>query len=274
MNTHTKFSASVNIERDAQNNLLYIVTENAKEVFRQIAFNFENTAQHSFTIVGAYGSGKSAFLWALEQTLLKKKDYFPEFSKSFNKIENTEILKIIGENQSLTQSFGEILGLETQNYNAKNIIKKLDEWETILNNEKKKLIIILDEFGKFLEHASKNNPDSELYFIQQLAEWVNNDQKNVILITTLHQGFFAYSHGLTQIQRNEWQKVEGRLKELTFNEPIEQLLYLASEHLVKNPQIKKCPKNFENLFLTIKNTQPRLLKDNYNLDFAKKITFA
>ena len=93
------------------------------------------------------------------------------------------------------------------------------------------LFLIVDEFGKFLEYASQNEPKKELYFIQQLAEFVNNSDLNIVLYTTVHQNFDAYALSLTQSQKQEWTKVKGRFKEITFNEPVEQLLFLASEHL-------------------------------------------
>jgi hypothetical protein len=64
-----------------------------------------------------------------------------------------------------------------------------------------------------------------------LAEWANDSDKNVLFILTLHQGFDAYAQGLDKPQRNEWDKVKGRLKELVFNEPVEQLLALAARRL-------------------------------------------
>jgi hypothetical protein len=43
------------------------------------------------------------------------------------------------------------------------------------------LFLFVDEFGKFLEYASKHNPENELYFIQQLAEFCNNPKHNIVL---------------------------------------------------------------------------------------------
>src|SRR6185312_16396053 len=43
----------------------------------------------------------------------------------------------------------------------------------------------------------------------------------------------TYSYELSKTLRQEWTKVKGRFRELTFNEPVEQLLYLASEHMVR-----------------------------------------
>ena len=93
------------------------------------------------------------------------------------------------------------------------------------------LFIVIDEFGKFLEYAARHNPEQELYFIQQLTEFVNNSDYNICLITSVHQNFDAYAQNLTDSQQQEWRKVKGRFREITFNEPVEQLLYLAAEHL-------------------------------------------
>jgi hypothetical protein len=36
---------------------------------------------------------------------------------------------------------------------------------------------------------------------------------------------------LSETQKNEWTKVKGRFKEITFVEPIEQLLFLAAQQM-------------------------------------------
>lgn len=68
--------------------------------------------------------------------------------------------------------------------------------------------------------------------MQQLAEFINHQKHdNILLITTLHQNFGAYSKKLSEQQRNEWEKVKGRFKEVVFSEPIEQLLHLAATQI-------------------------------------------
>ncbi|RZK14280.1 MAG: hypothetical protein EOO56_25300, partial [Hymenobacter sp.] len=69
------FSPSVNIVRDAAQPLNYLPTPNAQLVYRQLAGNYR-TGTHCFNIVGAYGTGKSAFLWAFGQTLTGQHAYF------------------------------------------------------------------------------------------------------------------------------------------------------------------------------------------------------
>ena len=90
------------------------------------------------------------------------------------------------------------------------------------------LILVIDEFGKFLEYASQHSPEKELYFIQQLSEFANNPDHNIILLTTVHQNFDAYAFALSNAQKQEWTKVKGRFREITFNEPVEQLLFLET----------------------------------------------
>ena len=73
----------------------------------------------------------------------------------------------------------------------------------------------------------KHNTESELYFIQLLSEWVNDTSIDALFITTLHQDFSTYGQELSKVKRDEWNKVKGRLRDIPFNEPVEQLLYLA-----------------------------------------------
>ncbi|MDZ7776519.1 MAG: hypothetical protein U5L09_13380 [Bacteroidales bacterium] len=88
-----------------------------------------------------------------------------------------------------------------------------------------------------------------MYFVQQLAEFVNNPQKPNLLITTLHQSFNDYAISLSRTQKTEWDKVKGRLVEISFNEPVEQLLLLASEKIKQEK--KQLPKEHNALLKEI-----------------------
>ena len=130
----------------------------------------------------------------------------------------------------------------------------LSEYCAKLKKENKFLFIVVDEFGKILEHAAKNNPERELYFLQKLAEFVNVPTRNIILLTTLHQNFSAYAGNLTESQRNEWLKVKGRYKELVFSEPVEQLLFLAAEQ-ISNSELKYDSADIVELLALAKRTK-------------------
>ncbi|WOK05067.1 VWA domain-containing protein [Imperialibacter roseus] len=213
-----KFSPSVNIIRDESQEINYIVTPNVEKKVVEIE-ELIQTGFRAFTIIGSYGSGKSSFLWALEGNTQKKANYFE--SKLGN---GASFLKIVGEYASLRETLAEKLNSSDD---TKSLLAALKA-----KPSKAGLFLIVDEFGKFLEYAVRNDTEKEIYFLQQLAEYVAEPSNNCILITTLHQSFEAYATpGLTLSERNEWKKVKGRFKDITFNEPVEQLLYLASKKL-------------------------------------------
>ena len=215
---------STNIIRDTGKNLDFIVTPNSKEIFERI---FLEKGTKSFNLIGNYGTGKSTFLWACEKVLLEKSNLFGV--DDFNDVKDDfEIIKILGEEESLLRLFAISFGLSGR-INTRRVIEHL---EKILSSNKK-LVIFIDEFGKVLEYISKNGKTTDLYLLQQLAEWVNGYEDSVYLITTLHQNFTSYSEGTSSTQLREWEKVKGRYRDLVFNEPVEQLLFFASTELKK-----------------------------------------
>ena len=232
----TLFSPSVNIVRDAAQPLFYLPTPNAQTVFSQIVDNYL-AGTHCFNIVGAYGTGKSAFLWALRQSLTGQAAYFP-VAAGFAGIKGFRFVHFVGQYASLQQTLAAEFGADDAPASAAPaVIAALDATYRALAKKKQALVLVIDEFGKFLEYAAKENPEQELYFIQQLAEYVNDAGKHVLLVSTVHQDISAYAVGLSRPQRLEWEKVKGRLKELTFNEPVEQLLALAARQLARRPAL-------------------------------------
>ena len=179
--TAHRYSQSVNIIRDINRSLNYIPTPNAKQVFNQLINNY-NLGIHSFNIVGAYGSGKSIFLWALEKNLNEKINYFSKLNGQLSEIQSFEFVPIIGEYKSVIASFiKRFSNNKNLNLGTYDPVKQVDRFYNSLKKSNKGLVIVIDEFGKFLEYASKNNPEDEIYFIQQLAEYVNNTEKNILL---------------------------------------------------------------------------------------------
>ena len=226
----TSFTPSVNIVRDQDKQLRYLPTGNSHRVYQQIAAGFR-TGTRSFNIIGSYGTGKSAFLWAVERQLANKATYFGSVNGHFDGTKRFESLNIIGEYDSIIKSFARHIGIKDRRVSEQLILKKLGAHHDKAAKYKAGLLIVVDELGKYLEFASTKDPERELYFIQQLAEFCNNSSKRFLLLTSLHQGFDSYARGLDLVQRHEWEKVKGRLTELPFNEQIAQLLFLAAEYL-------------------------------------------
>lgn len=260
------FSPSTNILRDSNSDFYYVPTSNSKEVYEQIAGLFKSGV-HSFNIVGAYGTGKSSFLVALSQHLNKKQNFFTPVNGQFNGCSEFKFIKVIGESDSLIKIFAEKLNTESE---PRAILKALDFLCKDLQTKEQCLVIFIDELGKFLEYAVGNNPDKELYFIQQLAEFANKKDHNVLFVSTLHQNFNAYAAGLSKGQRQEWEKVKGRLKELTFNEPVEQLLHLVTEYLRSQFGDKKLKYSVE-LTQAIKRSRAFNLLNDTNQKFIEAL---
>ena len=226
----SKYTPSINILRDLNEDITYFPTPNAQRVAEQIEASFI-AGIRVFNIIGSYGTGKSSFLWALAQTLRGKKHFFEVKSLIRKKV---EILALVGDFKSTFDFLGEKFLGDEENFSADDIFAEIYHHYHQLGNKDALLVLLIDEFGKFLEYAAKHNPEKELYFLQQLAEFVNDPSYNIILVTTLHQNFDAYANSLTTSQRREWAKVKGRFQEITFNEPVEQLLLLAAQRLQKD----------------------------------------
>ena len=262
MKNKNTYTPSVNISRDTDRDLVYYPTPNAQNVIAQISNDFK-IGIRSFNIIGSYGTGKSSLLWAFEQSLTNKKKYF---EVSLVNKSNVKVIKFIGEYKSIIEAFADEFGVTTNENTSKYIFSEIFNQYYDIDGKNPLLIIMIDEFGKFLEYAATHEPEKELHFIQELAEFINSTDRNISLLTTVHQNFDAYSNSLSREQKQEWSKVKGRFREITFNEPVEQLLFLAAEHLNS-----KVPLELESSFINLQNIILQTKTFKAKEDFLEKI---
>ena len=223
---------SINIEMNTASDFRYIVTENARLVAGSIV-NSYNSGHHSFSIIGTYGTGKSSFILALEDDLANGNNKLVK-KEVLGSVKDFEFLNIVGDYAPLGRLLSHKIGTTDE-----NPINALNTYYQSIRKQNKFLVIVVDEFGKILEHAANNNPEKELYFLQKLSEFVNVPSRSIILLTTLHQNFGSYAAKLTETQRNEWHKIKGRFQEIVFVEPVEQLLFLTAKRLNAHRQLSK-----------------------------------
>ena len=240
------FSLSANIENGFTEASNYIVTPNAQKVLQEI-MNGYHAGIHSFSIIGTYGTGKSSFLIQLEQDL--RASVSPSLLKNPKVLHDGpfEFVNILGDYKPLEKLL-RIRLQEQSGIHEDDTLKLLKNYCEQLKSKHKFLMIAIDEFGKILEHAAKENPEEELYFIQKMCEIVNAPSRNVLLLSTLHQNFSAYARKLSNEQKNEWNKVKGRFQEVVFAEPVEQLLFLAAEHISTAYRYKITDANFQKIY--------------------------
>ncbi len=260
-----KHTPSVNILRDQKRDIAYIPTLNANRIAQQISADVESGIR-SYNIIGSYGTGKSSFLWALGQTLTDRKRYF---EIGLGKNAKVTVLNMVAEFSSVSQFFAEYFEVDDGNEHPEQIFAAIYNRYHALGKKNPLLVLMVDEFGKFLEYAAKHNPEKELYFLQQLAEFVNNPDHNILLLTTLHQNFDVYAHTLQQAQRFEWTKVKGRFREVPFNEPVEHLLNLAGERLSQSDEWGTAPKSLEKMVQSFNAT--KALSFSHTAELARKL---
>jgi hypothetical protein len=96
------------------------------------------------------------------------------------------------------------------------------------------VLIILDEFGKTLEHiagtsGSIGSNATDLFALQEIAERASGlGAVPAFLFTLQHLAFDDYVRRASAVQRREWGKVQGRFEDISFLETPEQSLRLVS----------------------------------------------
>ena len=195
----------------------YIVTPSAEAVSAEI-LNVLGKRHRCISLIGSYGTGKSSFLYALGKSILGEADYFPELTSS-----GSIVFKAIGQYDSILIQLSNVLKAKPNLDSIFNALKEAD-------SKGKRVYIFIDEFGKLIEYALKNDPKKETYYFQQLAEFINNDLNQTVLISTLHQSFESYSHNVGSADIAEWEKVSGRFFSITFNEPVEVVAQIVLKH--------------------------------------------
>ncbi len=89
------------------------------------------------------------------------------------------------------------------------------------------LLLVVDELGKFLEHAAQHPAQGDVFVLQTLAEFATRSAETpLFFMTILHQAFEHYANRAAASQREEWAKVQGRFEDLAFVEPADQILQL------------------------------------------------
>ena len=249
-----KIARSVNLERDISNLdqiRQFQITRMAHKVLKGFIEALEGEPETAWSITGPYGTGKSSFcnfLFALcgSSYSKMKKAAFENFEQR-----DTTLLKrfvaakknAVGEkgflhlravsryesvNSTLIRGIYDALSGSQEDRAAPLLsriseLKKSDSVQTadvldlltcVAEKTGKKLLIVIDEFGKNLEFMSHNPAKGDIFILQALAE-----SRFAYLWVCLHQTFSDYAYSLSEVQRNEWQKVQGRFKDISYLEP-------------------------------------------------------
>jgi hypothetical protein len=94
------------------------------------------------------------------------------------------------------------------------------------------ILLILDEAGKFLEHAALHPEAQDIMLLQRLAEFAQRSGSHpFIVICLFHVAFSSYAAQLSASAQKEWDKVAGRFEEIPFVQPLNQTAELIAAAL-------------------------------------------
>lgn len=260
---YSSFLRSSNIERDKNKWLndhpKYIHTPLGRSLMNRIIDGIKAEGNRSWTIVGPYGSGKSTFILALSQilcqsnnSLIKKlREEDPALTKLIKKHQkNTRPFLpvfITGQHGSITSAIYQSLintlsAYSTVHPELNSLLQKLSKHDfsdtnslCIFIEELSKtftgggLLLVVDELGKFLEYATSTDATADIYILQSIAEIAARSLKPVVFITVLHQAFENYTDYVSELQKEEFAKIQGRFESVAFQQPTEQIIRLLQE---------------------------------------------
>lgn len=256
---------AVRLEDDLSNSHLlsgYTLTAQALSVLGRVVDGLTNHTR-AWTLTGPYGSGKSFFgLFlahlldvrqeghAAAQAMVKNADptLLERLQETFGQQGGLWTVAVTGSRASLQECLarGLTLALETENFPSamlaelervrradsrlfldwvKSFVQSLSQHRPATTG----VLILFDELGKALEYAAAHPQESDVYLLQELAEFAaHSNDHPFVFVGILHQAFEGYATFLDRITQREWAKVQGRFEDIPFTEPpVQQMRLLA-----------------------------------------------
>jgi hypothetical protein len=226
-----RFQQAIRIDTDLRNPRSldgFACPRSSAEVLLSMARHVSEAGQMAFTWTGPYGTGKSSLALALGAVLGRDMALRAEAARVLGKNVATPLLRtfpltgqgwsvlpVIGRRAPVADVFGD--ALVRHRYVGKSQVRRwtddrvLSVLEGIAAEQPRRrggLLILLDEMGKLLEGAARD--DRDIFLFQQIAELAARSKKRLLFVGILHRAFDEYANELTRDVRDEWAKVQGR----------------------------------------------------------------
>lgn len=264
---NTYYSRSVNVERDLTDEEViraYIPTARAKETLSRLLESASNPKRTcAFSLIGPYGSGKSSFAVFLTQLLAAKDEPSQKIAlsvltkadaglaKGYSKhlktggylplvlsgnpeplsrrlIESVRSAAIQhGDMQDVVETIDALRKRDYSHEDIKQVLALLQQRYHAQGGQG--LLLILDEFGKFLEYDARHSNSEDIHLLQIIAEASKgSDHGRILFFVLLHQAFDQYAKGMSDSLKKEWSKIQGRFETIPFLESTEQTLKILA----------------------------------------------
>lgn len=199
----------------------YVCLETAKKLLFTMSQQIIHSNQRAFTWTGPFGSGKSSLALALANLLGNEEynkniadlslvegfqDAFPKGKKGWL------VVPVVGSRSSSVS----VISKAVEAHTSQPISSQEELFSTLesLSLSNDGLLLIVDEMGKLLEGTEQQGDD--IYFFQELAEFVSRTEGHIVLIGILHQSFRQYAkhQNFSEKVQHEWEKVQGRFSDI------------------------------------------------------------
>ena len=229
----------------------YRLTDTVWRTLKHLTDDISATNQRAFTWTGPYGSGKSSLALVLagllsplgplrscaEQILGERR--LAEFRESIPcSPKGWVVARVVGRRECPIQAIAAALSEACRNRwghevrtassvaDVSSLINSIKDTMARADAEGDGLLVIVDEMGKFLEHAAVGNGD--IHVFQELAEVLSRQKSRGVVLGILHQAFDEYARRGAKMARAEWAKIQGRFADTPFSIAVEEVVNLIA----------------------------------------------
>lgn len=222
----------------------FVLHETGEKILTRVIEGIQTGEQRAFTWTGAYGSGKSTLALYLSKILSSLPEHRGDLEprtkgggqahkRLISRLHADDkpwlVISVVGQKNSvedtLRREFSRAVSLDLEpELSTVDVIKATLEFAS-----KKKyagLLVVIDELGRHLEHAAEGS--KSLHVLQEIAEIFARSKFPAGFVGLLHQAIHDYLPRTDRLQRQEWEKIQGRFADLLFGLSIEESILLIS----------------------------------------------
>jgi hypothetical protein len=282
LHVRQRFLRSANVERDSDGptGLEYIPTERALEVLRRIVRAMrEPFPARAWSLTGPYGAGKSSFALFLDALVGPNHDLRRVAAEPALRLADPELLEALraarrdlgaedhGFIRAVATAQRESAGITVARALATGVrrhwrnecpievaraVRRLEQAPDDARRVGELLaclarhapvLVVVDEFGKNLEHFADVGGEGDLFLMQELAERASGTYEHPAFVITLqHLAHEDYVSRAPAAQGREWSKVQGRFEDFSFVESSTSVVRLVAAALDRS----QVPASLEN----------------------------
>ena len=262
-----RYVRSTNVARDLTDPTAldgYVVTASAQSALQRLAKGLSQTSTHrAFRITGPYGCGKSSFALLLCRLVAGADPRATAIASAAGVTQAAgfaphAVIVMSGRRTSfagdllaavhdqatclgladIAAQAAEARACEDPGLRARSAIDMLDRLaRATLSADGRHTLLLVDEMGRYVEHAAANPRSEDPSVFQQLAERAGgNGGPPLAVVGVLHHRLAEYVAAMGGVVEAEWTRSADRYEEIAFGDSLEQTLHLVAGALVAEPE--------------------------------------